>query len=166
MCFFFLNKKKRRDHRNFNFHITYAIFNADLIHCHTWLPLPAENLWLYGNTNQQYKMRNKKCSKPLKYCYTRFNFYGDFYNAQLKKNTELPLISIKRRVVGNTVRICLEAPTPPHLPPPALGIGPSTGRQKNTSGYKPPGYKPFSCLYWNEIFFYDVLKLTKASKFK
>ena len=107
--FFFLNKKKRRDHRNFNFHITYAIFNADLIHCHTWLPLPAENLWSYGNTNQQYKMRNKKCSKPLKYCYTQFNFYRGFYKAQLKKNTELPLISIKRRVVGNTVRICVEA---------------------------------------------------------
>ena len=51
-------------------------------------------------------MRNKKCSKPLKHSYTQFNFYRGFYKAQLKKNTELPLISIKRRVVGNTVRIC------------------------------------------------------------
>ena len=116
-------------------------------------------------------MRNKKCSKPLKYSYTQFNFYGDFCKAQLKKNTELPLISIKRRVVGNTVRICLEAPTPPHLPPPPLPpprplplvIGQSTCRQENTSGYKPPGYKPFYCLYWNEIYFTTFWSLQKRA---
>ena len=78
-------------------------------------------------------MRNKKCSKPLKYSYTQFNFYGDFCKAQLKKNTELPLISIKRRVVGNTVRICLEAPTPPPLPPPPLPPPP----QPPALGYRP-----------------------------
>lgn len=51
-------------------------------------------------------MRNKKSSKSLKDSYTQFNFYRGFYKAELKKNTELSLISIKRRVVRNTVRIC------------------------------------------------------------